>query len=104
MTYSYKYLLLRTFAIPTGEDPDKVSSAEIDSKQKPPAKPPILVGKNHIAAVAAELTRTGWNVGDMLEYLGKKFNCKINVIEEMTIPQFKFIMGALKGKPDKHGC
>ena len=26
MTYSYKYLLLRTFAIPTGEDPDKVSS------------------------------------------------------------------------------
>lgn len=26
MTYSYKYLLLRTFAIPTGEDPDKISS------------------------------------------------------------------------------
>lgn len=26
MTYDYKYLLLRTFAIPTGEDPDKVSS------------------------------------------------------------------------------
>lgn len=34
MTYSYKYLLLRTFAIPTGEDPDKISSAELDSKQK----------------------------------------------------------------------
>jgi hypothetical protein len=33
MTYSYKYLLLRTFAIPTGEDPDKISSAELDSKQ-----------------------------------------------------------------------
>lgn len=32
MTYSYKYMLLRTFAIPTGEDPDKISSAEIDSK------------------------------------------------------------------------
>lgn len=26
MTYAYKYLLLRTFAIPTGDDPDKVSS------------------------------------------------------------------------------
>lgn len=26
MTYAYKYLLLRTFAIPSGEDPDKVSS------------------------------------------------------------------------------
>lgn len=26
MTYSYKYMLLRSFAIPTGEDPDKISS------------------------------------------------------------------------------
>lgn len=34
MTYAYKYMLLRTFAIPTGEDPDKVSSAELDEKQK----------------------------------------------------------------------
>lgn len=33
MTYAYKYLLLRTFAIPTGEDPDKISSAELDEKQ-----------------------------------------------------------------------
>lgn len=34
MTYSYKYLLLRTFAIPTGEDPDKISSAELDEQQR----------------------------------------------------------------------
>jgi len=34
MTYSYKYLLLRSFAIPTGEDLDKVSSAELDEKQR----------------------------------------------------------------------
>jgi len=34
MTYSYKYLLLRSFAIPTGEDPDKVSSAELDEEAK----------------------------------------------------------------------
>ena len=32
MTYAYKYLLLRTFAIPTGEDPDKISS-DIYSEQ-----------------------------------------------------------------------
>ncbi len=31
MTYAYKYMLLRTFAIPTGEDPDKISSAETDA-------------------------------------------------------------------------
>ena len=34
MTYAYKYLLLRTFAIPTGEDPDKISNAELDEKQE----------------------------------------------------------------------
>lgn len=34
MTYSYKYLLLRTFSIPTGEDPDKISSAELDEQQR----------------------------------------------------------------------
>lgn len=33
MTYSYKYMWLRTFAIPTGEDPDKVSSAQLDHEQ-----------------------------------------------------------------------
>ena len=35
MTYAFKYMFLRTFAIPTGEDPDKISSAELDEKEKP---------------------------------------------------------------------
>ena len=34
MTYAYKYMLLRTFAIPTGEDPDKISSVETDKKME----------------------------------------------------------------------
>lgn len=34
MTYAYKYMWLRTFALPTGEDPDKVSSAELDDMEK----------------------------------------------------------------------
>ncbi len=33
MTYAYKYMWLRTFAIPTGEDPDKISSAQLDAEQ-----------------------------------------------------------------------
>lgn len=32
MTYAYKYMLLRIFAIPTGEDPDKISPTETDNK------------------------------------------------------------------------
>ena len=35
MTYAFKYMFLRTFAIPTGEDPDKISSAELDDKEAP---------------------------------------------------------------------
>lgn len=35
MTYSYKYMLLRSFAIPTGEDPDKISSAQLDDELAP---------------------------------------------------------------------
>lgn len=38
MTYAYKYLLLRTFAIPTGEDPDKISSAETDEREQQPQR------------------------------------------------------------------
>ncbi len=34
MTYAYKYMWLRTFGIPTGEDPDKISSEELDAKQE----------------------------------------------------------------------
>lgn len=34
MTYAYKYMWLRTFSLPTGEDPDKISSAELDNKAK----------------------------------------------------------------------
>lgn len=34
MTYAYKYALLRTFAIPSGEDTDKVHSAQLDEELK----------------------------------------------------------------------
>lgn len=34
MTYAFKYALLRTFMIPTGEDPDKISSAELDARRE----------------------------------------------------------------------
>lgn len=34
MTYAYKYMMLRSFALPTGEDPDKISSDQISEEQK----------------------------------------------------------------------
>jgi hypothetical protein len=35
MLYSYKNLLLRTFAIPTGDDTDKTHNKELEAQQKP---------------------------------------------------------------------
>jgi len=32
MTYAYKYMFLRTFCIPTGDDPDKITSAQLDAE------------------------------------------------------------------------
>ncbi len=39
MTYAYKYALLRTFAIPTGEDPDKIASEDVAPPQRAATKP-----------------------------------------------------------------
>lgn len=39
MTYAFKYMWLRTFALPTGEDPDKISSVELDEKPGPRIPP-----------------------------------------------------------------
>ena len=39
MTYAYKYALLRAFAIPTGEDPDAISSDVYTEKLVGPKKP-----------------------------------------------------------------
>lgn len=46
MTYAYKYMLLRTFAIPTGEDPDKIASAQLDEETKRKPKSNVLSGKD----------------------------------------------------------
>lgn len=37
MTYAYKYMMLRTFAIPTGEDPDKVASDDVQPVKRTPS-------------------------------------------------------------------
>ncbi|MDG0056946.1 ERF family protein [Paenibacillus sp. P2(2022)] len=79
MTYSYKYLFLRTFAIPTGEDPDKVSSAELDDKQQKreeeAKKPPValrakwkMLNGGRIYGFddwVVKQTKKGWSYSDM---------------------------------------
>ena len=61
MTYAYKYMLLRTFAIPTGEDPDKISSAETDDKIAREADNTII---SETKATALESSITNNNIPD----------------------------------------
>lgn len=73
MTYSYKYLLLRTFAIPTGEDPDKTSSAELDDKAKA-NKHDSQVGKPILLSKWKLLGGTDDNFEPWYEGQTKKYN------------------------------
>lgn len=59
MTYAYKYMLLRTFAIPTGEDPDKISSAETDYKMKTEIDGEKLISKSQVQALNTSIENAG---------------------------------------------
>ena len=69
MTYAYKYLLLRTFAIPTGEDTDKISSA-VYSEQFAPVKSKISesVERDLRAKIKEENINTARVLNTLSEY------------------------------------
>lgn len=76
MTYSFKYMLLRTFAIPTGEDPDKVSSDQIDDEED-------------IAFIKEQIEKTETDVSKFLFAMGKKFNREVKSIDDMKGKTYK---------------
>ena len=92
MTYAYKYMLLRTFAIPTGEDPDKISSAETDAKIKHEIEVQIdgeqKIDKKKIDALNTSIANN--NISDnivelILSQYGYKSTNDIKIKDYMTI-------------------
>lgn len=67
MTYAYKYMLLRTFGIPTGEDPDKISSDELTERFKEEEKLKIMTRAEKIAKVTALADARGTDIGKVLD-------------------------------------
>lgn len=59
MTYAYKYMLLRTFAIPTGEDPDRISSAETDYKIQSEINAEKVIDKTKAQALDKSIENAG---------------------------------------------
>ena len=80
MTYSFKYMLLRTFAIPTGEDPDKISSDQISDDED-------------IAKIKKILEDTETDVTKFLYAMSSKFGTKVNSVDDMR--------GLTYGKDDR---
>lgn len=74
MTYAFKYMWLRTFAIPTGEDPDKISSAELDEKMKH-----LCEGCGGQITTIKKRDGTPWPVNEIEEYSFCRFGRKLCV-------------------------
>lgn len=101
MTYAYKYMLLRTFAIPTGDDADKVSSDLYDS-QLYEGKPDKVSAASalQLAALTKELARAGWSAKKGLANINAKFMVKLDSQEQITEPQALWLLKFLEGKPN----
>lgn len=56
MTGAYKYMLRQTFMIPTGDDPDNISTEELN--EDPNLK---AINQGQISQITAMMTTLGWN-------------------------------------------
>ena len=74
MTYAFKYMWLRTFALPTGEDPDKISSAELDYNDQRMAELILCERCGNVVKEVKKRNGEMWSPADMKKYSEKKFN------------------------------
>lgn len=92
MTYSRKYALLNTLLIPTGEDPDKISSEELDAKQELEA---VVKAREKVMEIAET------KAADPSELIAQKcaayFRTSFN---RLTIPQLRELFTDIKAMPD----
>lgn len=68
MTYAFKYMWLRTFALPTGEDPDQIASAELDA-----AFAPVCESCGNGIAPVYKKDGTLWETAEMVQYSRRRF-------------------------------
>ena len=102
MTYAFKYMFLRTFALPTGEDPDKISSAQLDDEQekaKNSESPRINPGHWDDLIGAYE---TVFGKRPTQSEIAKFSGMTYEEAKHMTVQEYKFLMEKLD-KRGKHG-
>lgn len=109
MTYSYKYMLLRTFAIPTGEDPDKIHSDELtdmfeEEKAKAQNAKDSKVFQETLetmkTACKSLIEETNSDTKAMLEFFSDKFERKISSVDDMVEPELREAIKLLNKKKE----
>lgn len=94
MTYAFKYMWLRTFSLPTGEDPDKISSEQLDAEQEEAkkaeevAKKPI--GEARAKALEKHLSENGISVSIIYDLY------KVKSLKELTEKKHQNIVENIK--------
>jgi len=78
MTYAFKYMWLRTFAIPTGDDPDKISSAEIDAQEAAERVKTQLIDDLKVKSITSKAKKDGVNLDKLCAMYG------VSTLSELT--------------------
>lgn len=98
MTYAFKYMWLRTFAIPTGDDPDKVSSDEIDAQIEAERIKTQLIDELKVKSITAKAKKDGVNldklcamyqVSTLSELTEEKLSQMVNCWSKEVVPRCK---------------
>ena len=97
MTYAYKYMLLRTFAIPTGEDPDKISSAETDYKIQSEINDEKVIDKTKVQALNKSIENAGIT-DDIVELILSGYG--YTSTSEIKVKDFNSIVQDFKSKKE----
>lgn len=97
MTYAYKYMLLRTFAIPTGEDPDKISSAETDYKIQSEINAEKVIDKTKAQALDKSIENAGIT-DDIVELILSGYG--YTSTSEIKVKDFNSIVNDFKSKKE----
>lgn len=103
MTYSFKYALLRTFAIPTGEDPDKISSAELDDIEKNEKEKKAYKNKQEDLKkeLKSLLETTNSDVPKFLDWATIRYERNISSVDEMLDRELQDAIKTIKANKKK---
>ena len=95
MTYAFKYMFLRTFAIPTGEDPDKICSDQLDYEaEQAAAKANPKINEDHWKGLCNTFMAV-YGKAPTKKTLAEFSGMTYEEAREMSVTEWEFLMDKL---------